>query len=75
MATTLFRQLLAMKSGQSQWLRREDVHVYAQGSHDDAGRYDARRLVFKVVTAERSYASQEWMPAASAVAVIESVAP
>jgi hypothetical protein len=73
MATTLFRQLMSMVSGECRWIVREDVHVYAFGSRDDAGRFDARRLVFRVVTADRPYASQEWMPAASAVAVIESL--
>ena len=74
MATTLFRQLMTMVAGECRWIVREDLHVFAWGSRDDAGKYDPRRLTFKVVTADRPHGEQEWMAAASAVELIESLA-
>lgn len=74
MSTTRFRQLTTMVAGECRWIVREDIHVFAWGSRDDSGKYDPRRLVFKVVTVDRPHGTQEWMTAASAVELIESLA-
>jgi hypothetical protein len=68
------RVLRSMASGECRWIGCEGVHAYAFGSQV-AGRFDAKALVFKVVTDGRPFAGQAWMngdeAAAVAVAAIE----
>lgn len=66
------RTLRTMTSGECRWIGREDIHAYAFGSRE-AGRFDAKALVFRLVTAGRPFEGQAWMGCDEAAAMVAAM--
>lgn len=67
--TNILGQMARMVPGECRWIGHEGIHVYCHGSRVD-GKYDARKTVFRVVTADRAYEAQAWLDLLTAANIV-----